>query len=121
MARTKAQVIRQSSPLPWDERILVRTLDDHGSAPVKIAWARTDSDSSPLPPFPFFVYLIHGAESVTVDETLADKLVCRLQLQQLCDPCWHLEIFTTIQDNVCVCIDHYEQEKLFRKSGCYSP
>ncbi|KAG9687449.1 hypothetical protein KCU95_g11105, partial [Aureobasidium melanogenum] len=121
MARTKAQALKESSAPPWYTRILVRTLEDHGSSPVKIAWSRTNGDSSPLPPFPFHVYVIRGADSLTADEVFAERLMYHLQLQQLCDPCWHLEIFTTIRDNVFACIDHYEQEKTFRKFESQAP
>ncbi|KAG9854987.1 hypothetical protein KCU98_g2059, partial [Aureobasidium melanogenum] len=121
MARTKAQALKESSAPPWYTRILVHTLEDHGSSPVKIAWSRTNGDSSPLPLFPFHVYVIRGADSLTADEVFAERLMYHLQLQQLCDPCWHLEIFTTIRDNVFACIDHYEQEKTFRKFESQAP
>lgn len=100
---------------------MARTLDDHGSVPVKIVWSRTNGDSSPLPPFPFNVYLIRDVESLVADEDLAYKLLCRIHTQQLADPCWHLEVFTAVQDNVFACIDHYEQEKSLRKLESQAP
>ena len=121
MARTKAQAIAQSTPRPWSTQIIARTVHDHGSAPVKIAWPRNMGDYSPLPPFPFHVYLIQGVNSLIADEDLAYKLLCCLGIQQLSDPCWHLEVFTTVQDNVFACIDHYEREKAFRKLESQAP
>jgi len=100
---------------------MARTIDDHGSAPAKIAWSRNMGDSSPLPPFPFHVYLIQGVSFLIADKNLAHRLLCCLSTQQLSDPCWHLEVFTTVQDNVFACIDHYEQEKAFRKLESYAP
>ncbi|CAD0087651.1 unnamed protein product [Aureobasidium vineae] len=122
MARTKAQAIEQAgAPPSWDTQTLARTLDDHGSAPIKIAWSRTNGDSSPLPPFPFHVYLTRGADSLTADEVLGYQLLYRLHTQELADPCWHLELFTVVQDNVFACVEHYEQEKAFRKFGFHAP
>jgi hypothetical protein len=121
MARTKDQAIQQSSVRPWDTQMIARAVNDHGSTPVKIAWSRTDGDSSPLPPFPFHVYLIRGADSLTADEVLAHKLLRCLSTQQLADPCWHIEVFTTVQDNVFACIDHFEQEKAFRQFTSRAP
>lgn len=121
MARTKAQAIAQSSAHPWNTQITARTLDDHSSAPVKLAWSRSQGEDSPLPPFPFHVYVIRGGDFLVADEDLAYKLLCRLSTQQLCDPCWHLEVFTTVKDNVFACIDHYEQEKGSRILGSRAP
>ena len=56
-----------------------------------------------------------------VDEVFAERLIYHLQPQQLCDPCRHLELITAIQNNVCACIDHYEQEKSFRKFDSQAP
>ncbi|CAD0115048.1 unnamed protein product [Aureobasidium uvarum] len=122
MPRTKAQAIQQAgAPPSWDTQTLVRTLDGHGSSPVKIAWSRTNGDSSPLPPFPFHVYLIRGADTLAADEVLADQLLSCLHKQQLADPCWHLELFTAVQDNIFACVDHYEQQKTLRKLGLQAP
>jgi hypothetical protein len=102
-------------------QIMAYTLDDHGSAPVKIAWSRTNGDSSPLPPFPFHVYLIRGADSSIPDEDLACRLMYCLSTYYFSDPCWHLEIFTTVQDNVFACVEHYEREKVFRRLESKAP
>lgn len=125
MARGKptfADAMRQRFERPWDSRTIVRDVDDHDSAPVKIVWPRTNRQPSPLPPFPFHLYLMHGAESLVVDEVLCDKVICYMDYwQQLSDPCWHLEIYASIQDNVFACIDHYEKERAFRESESESP
>lgn len=116
MARTKAQARAAASQRPWQVDGIVRTIDDW-----KIVWPRSNRNTSSLPPFPFHVYLIRGADSLTVDDVLADKLLYCLLQPMLCDPCWHLEVATFIQDNVWACIDHYEQEKRIRRSDSKAP
>ncbi|KAI5277150.1 hypothetical protein E4T47_00009 [Aureobasidium subglaciale] len=114
---TFAEAMKQRFERPWDSRTVVRSFDD-----VQIAWSRLQGGSSTLPPFPFHVYLICGATSLTVTEVLTDKLLYYLSgWQQLCDPCWHLEVFTTVQDNVFACIEHYEQEQASRRLECEKP
>lgn len=114
--QNEAQAIAAASQRPWQVNGIVRTNDGW-----KIAWPRANRDTSPLPPFPFHVYLIRGADSLIVDDVLADKLLCGLLQSMLCGPCWHLEVATTIQDNVWACIDHYEQEKSSRRSDSKAP
>ncbi|KAI4718195.1 hypothetical protein E4T48_05619 [Aureobasidium sp. EXF-10727] len=126
MARTKAQAIEQAAALPSrNSQTIDRTSLDHCSAPVKIAWARTWSRtngySSSLPPFPFHVYIIRRADSLLVDEVLTDEILCRIHTQQLADPRLHLELFTAVQDNIFACVEHYEQEKTFRKLKSRAP
>jgi hypothetical protein len=121
MARTKAQAMAQATPAPWHTQITARTIDDHDSAPVKIAWSRTNGDLSPLEPYPFHVYLIHGVDSLIADEALAYQLMCSISTDYFSDPRWHLEVFTAVQDNVSACVDHYEQEKTFRKLESQAP
>ncbi|KAI4849552.1 hypothetical protein E4T44_03280 [Aureobasidium sp. EXF-8845] len=121
MGRTREQAIAQSTPPPWATQIVARTLDDYRSDPVKIAWSRKNGDSSPLPPYPFHVYLIRGVTSLSANEELAYKLIYYLCIDQLADTCWHLEIFTTVHENVFECVDHYEQERAFRRSQSQAP
>lgn len=124
MARTKpafAERIKAMFAHPWAQRTVVRAVHDHDSFLVKIAWARSEREHSPLPPFPFHVYLIRGAESLEADETIPDKLLCYLRCQALCDPRWHLEVYTSVQDNVFACVYHHEKEKNFRKDDRESP
>jgi hypothetical protein len=121
MGRTRAQAQAQSAPPPWATQIVARTLDDYRSDPVKIAWSRTNGDSSPLPPYPFHVYLIRGVASLSANEDLAYKLMYYICTDYLADPCWHLEIFTTVHENVFECVDHYEQEKAFRRLQSQAP
>ncbi|KAI4726310.1 hypothetical protein E4T49_05940 [Aureobasidium sp. EXF-10728] len=126
MARTKAQAIKKADVLPSrDTQTIDRTFLDHCSAAAKIAWtrtwSRTNGCSSSLPPFPFHVYIIRGADSLTIDEVLADEILCRIHTQQLADPRWHLELFTAVQDNIFACVEHFEQEKTFRKLKSQAP
>ncbi|THY74105.1 hypothetical protein D6C86_09429 [Aureobasidium pullulans] len=122
MPRTKVQAIQQAgAPPSWETQTLVRALDDHSSSPVKIAWSRTNGDSSPFPPFPVHVYLIRGVDSLAADEVLADQLLYCLHKQQLADPCWHLELFTAVRDNIFACVEHYQQEKISRRLGSQAP
>jgi hypothetical protein len=121
MPRTRAQAVAQARIPPWHTQISARTLDDHGSAPVKIAWSRTNGDLSPLEPYPFHVYLIRGVDSLIADEALAYQLMRSLSTDYFSDPRWHLEVFTAVQDNVFACVNHYEQEKTFRKLESQAP
>jgi hypothetical protein len=113
--------VAQARLPPWHTEILARTIDDHVSAPVKIAWSRTNGDLSPLEPYPFHVYLIRGVNALSANEDLAQRLMRSLSTDYFSDPRWHLEVFTAVQDNVFACVDHYEQEKVFRRLGSQAP
>jgi len=125
MARRKptfAEAMQQRFERPWVTRTVVRAVDDNDSRPVNIVWSRSDTETSPLPPFPFHIYVIREAGSLQVDEVLCDKLICYINYwQSLCDPCWHLEVYASIQDNVFACVEHHEGEKGYRRGDVEGP
>ncbi|KAH0366077.1 hypothetical protein KCU65_g5548, partial [Aureobasidium melanogenum] len=71
--------------------------------------------------FPFQVYILASAGSLSTDSDLPEKLKdyislndAAIRFNENCD--WRLEVFTVPQSSILDCINHHEQEKRHRKS-----
>ena len=71
--------------------------------------------------FPFQVYILESAKSLSTDKEFPHRLRTYISSNDACirfnENCsWRLEIFTGPQASILDCIDHHEQEKQHRKS-----
>ncbi|KAG9670105.1 hypothetical protein KCU99_g6889, partial [Aureobasidium melanogenum] len=123
MARTKQTVRKSAGVRPPRKQLSSRTFKpwtiiDHTGNNIAIP---SKSSFREVGFFPFQVYILASAASLSTDSDFPEKLRdyilsndAAIRFNENCD--WRLEIFGVPQTSILDCINHHEQEKRHRKS-----